>query len=156
MLRLITSNQCSCVVLAVICSLAAVAIWDILIAAFKEKKKFGLIFGWMWVALIFTAIPVVYLADKIMCRFGMLHQSEGIVMGQGMWYMCHDVFVPLIYILLIVWLVGVMRKALEFWIQKDQVNRMVMLKDKIKDERVLGWFYRAPKRGWIEAFHRII
>ncbi len=145
MLHLITNNIIGCLTLTLICSLTAIAIWDILIAIFKEKKKFGLIFGWMWMALIFTSIPVMYLLDKVKYLPLIFDKSTALEIGHQMWYTYHDNFVKVISILLIVWLLGIIVKTGWFWIQKRQVDRMVALRDKVKDERVLEWFYRVKK-----------
>lgn len=152
MLQLITSNLFCCLILIVVTTIAAVAIWKVLITVFRERKQYELIYAWMKITLFISIVPVVYLSDKVVYGWKTLTGVRNVLeKGQQMWYMYSGSYLGFVRIFLPVWLIGVAAVVCYFLYCKSRLNRMLAFREKVRDERVLDQFRKIKNQVGITS-----
>ncbi len=143
MLRLITSNFATCLLLTAVSGAMAIAMWELLIAVLGKRKQFGMVFSWIPVALFCNVVPLAYLLGK-----GLLWLNPGseMPMGDGLWCVYGDATMKVIYISLMIWFVGLLIVIIHIIEEKYRLDRLVAWNEVVKDERIMASFERAKKK----------
>ncbi len=147
MLQLITSNLFCCLVLTVITTIAAVAIWKVLITVFGKRKQYDLIYAWMKITLFVSIVPVVYLLDKVVYGCKMLIGTKNVLAkGYQMWYMFSGSSLTFVGGFLVAWLIGAAAALCRFLYYRSKLNGMLAFREKVRDQRVLDQFRKIKNQ----------
>lgn len=143
MSQLIITNVFYCLILTTLSAALAVATWGISLLVLGRRKKYGLVFRWMWIVIFFCYVPVAYLMGAVPAFLGSLWGDffVGTISGKQMWYLVSDSQLFCLRLFLEIWLAGIAVTAIILWFNKRGLSRMLMFKEKVRDQRVLECFH---------------